>query len=115
MVGVDAVEQKILETIASECSHGFAGYAMSPEFLAQPVTKFCGVPMDVFTNPNSDSTGSRPIDLDAKVCCRLRTRCALEELLRIMDAVWMRKQIMQTSQIRRLFACLASDSASSSR
>src|SRR5437762_13421945 len=56
MLGVDAVERKILETIVGECSHGFAGYAVSPEFLAQPVTKFCGVPMDVFTNPDSDST-----------------------------------------------------------
>src|SRR5438874_974836 len=94
------------ENSRNNSSHSFAGYVLSPEFLAQPVTKFCGVPTDVFTNPNSYSTGSRPIDLDAKVCCRLRTRCALEELLRIMDGVWMRKQITQTkpnSSVVRMF------------
>jgi len=64
------------------------------------------MPMDVFTNPNSDSARGGPIDLDAKVCCRLRTRCALEELLRIIESVWMRKQITQAkpdSSVVRMF------------
>jgi hypothetical protein len=89
------VERKILETIVCECSDCFAGNATSPESLAYPVAKLGCVPMDVFTNPNSDSTGCRSLDLDAKVCCQLRTRCALKKLLRIVHTVWMRKQIAQ--------------------
>src|SRR5438067_1384943 len=90
------MERKFLEAIVGECSDCVAGNAASPESLAHPVANLGCVPMDVFTNPNSDSTGCRSLDLDAKVCFQLRTRCALKKLLRIVSTVGMREQIAQS-------------------
>src|SRR5438552_14082262 len=55
---VNSVKRKILETIIGESRNCFAGDAMSPEILAQPVTKLSRIPMDIFANANSDSADS---------------------------------------------------------
>jgi hypothetical protein len=66
-----------LETEIAERRNGFSDDAASPQLLAQPVTKFRSVAMNVTAKVNTDSTNRRTVDLNAKICCRLRCRRVL--------------------------------------
>src|SRR5215831_5551056 len=73
------------------------------------------MPMYVLARVNTDPADGRTLNVDAKFHFRLFGCRSLQEFVRVLDRVWMREKIAYPSQILRLFACVAMDSASSSR
>ena len=71
--------------------------------------------MHVLARVNTDSADGRAVHLDTKFHFRLFAYGPLQEFVRVLDRVWMREEIAYPSQILRLFACRATDSASSIR
>jgi len=71
--------------------------------------------MHVLARMNTYPADGGSLNLNAKFHFRLFGCRSLQEFVRVLDRVWMREKIANPSQILRLFACVAMDSASSSR
>ena len=86
---------EVRETIIGKRRHGFTSDAVSPEIFAQPVTKLGAMAMNIFADANADPADGCSADIDAKTGGRLRAHGALQEFIRVVDCVRMRKQIAQ--------------------
>jgi hypothetical protein len=49
--------------------------------------------MHVLSEANTNPASSHAVNLDAELCRRLCIRCALQEFVRVIDSVRMRKEI----------------------
>jgi len=114
-LGINSTERKIVETKIGESRDRLSHDAASPELLAKPVTQSRGVSIHVLPDANTNSTRSYALNLGANFVagCSLIARC------KNSCASWMAygwgNRSRSAIQTFRLFACFASDPASSSR
>jgi hypothetical protein len=91
----DATERKIFEAeIRDRCDH-FSHDATFPEVRAQPVTHCRSMSMHILPRVNADPANRGTVNLDAKNCRRLLNYFLLQEFMRVIDCVRIRKEVAQ--------------------
>src|SRR2546421_9447800 len=98
--GKNPIQREFFEAIVYKRGNNFAHDPLSPKFFAEPVAKFCGMPMNIFSGPQTDPTDRRASDVDTKIQSRQTGHWALQKLFRVFNPVGMRRSEEHTSELQ---------------